>query len=191
MSTISDQIFLNEDIMSCVSENIPNGCILPYLLVNKTNLNSWRRCNGNSMRYQSNTNKMILSDVSYYCGSVAMFEWAIQANMPITAKVFVKSCRYGNLECVKRLRLHNNYPMDAWACQYAAVGGNLDVLQWLCSQDATFGLRNGLVDVILPAAIHGHLHVLQWIHSQCRAMTWDTSSWLNAASGLGHLHILQ
>jgi hypothetical protein len=104
---ISDQIFLNEDIMSCVSEYIPSSCILPYILVNKTNLNSWRRSNGNNMRYQSNTtDKKVVSYVSYYFRSVAMLEWAIQANMPITAKVFANSCRYGNVECVKRFRLN-------------------------------------------------------------------------------------
>jgi hypothetical protein len=100
---ISDQIFLNEDIMSCISEYIPSSCILLYLLVN----NSWRRSNGNNMRYQSNTtDKKVVSYVSYYFRSVAMLEWAIQANMPITAKVFANSCRYGNLERVKRLRLN-------------------------------------------------------------------------------------
>jgi hypothetical protein len=188
---ISEQIFLNEDIMSCVSEYIPNGCILPYLLVNKTTLNSWRRGNnGNNMRYQSNTtNEKTVSDVSYYCESVAMLEWAIQANMPITAKVFAKTCERGNLECVKRLRLHYNCPWDALACRYAARGGKLDVLQWLYTQDVSSGWPS--IDVLVSAAICGHLHVLQWIHSQGHLITWDNAACLSAASGNGHLHILQ
>ncbi len=80
--TMCAQVFLSEDIMSCVAEFIPHGCILPYLLISRTTLNSWKHL----QKYNNIGNNVIKSYVSECCGTVTMLEWAIQANMPITSK---------------------------------------------------------------------------------------------------------
>jgi hypothetical protein len=129
-SILSDKVLLNQDIMSCVAEFIPRGCILPYLLVSATTLNSWKCVNGNRQNnnmanmntnitnnndYNANKVVVLVSNVSEFCGSVSMLEWAIQAaNMPITAMAFWRACEHGNLDCVKLLRLHYDCKWDHW-----------------------------------------------------------------------------
>jgi hypothetical protein len=92
---VSDQVLLNQDIMSCVAEFIPRGCILPYLLVSTTTLNSWKCVNGNnrqnhnlantntninSKQNNNNNPNKVVSYVSEFCGSVSMLEYANDSN---------------------------------------------------------------------------------------------------------------
>jgi hypothetical protein len=206
---LSEQVLLNQDIMSCVAEFIPRGRILPYLLVSTTTLNSWKCVNGNRHNHNlANTNtktkninsklkvnnnnnnniNKVVSDVSEYCGSVSMLEWAIQANMPITVKVFWSACEYGNLDCVKLLRLNYDCEWDSWSILHAAQNCHLHVLQWLRSQDPPCPWDDL---TCACAAANGHLHVLQWLRSQDPPCPWDREICRLRADSEGHLHIVQ
>ena len=67
------------------------------------------------------------------------------------------------------------------------MGGHLNVLQWLRSQDPPCPWDKYACS---GAAERGHLNVLQWLRSQSPPCVWDEDACSGAAKG-GHLNVLQ
>ena len=69
-------------------------------------------------------------------------------------------CQYaalgGHLEVLQWARV-NGCPWDEWTCAYAAEGGHLEVLQWARANGCPWNRIT-----IVAAAGGGHLEVLQW-----------------------------
>ena len=70
-------------------------------------------------------------------------------------------------------------------CRFAAKCGNLEVLQWLRSEDCRWDDR-----VCIEASGGGHLHILHWARSQTPPCPWDALACAYAAQN-GHLDVLQ
>jgi hypothetical protein len=180
-----DSLLHKSDIVCCIIEYMSDGGILPFLLVSKSVMDCWKliKCRNEK---DLNTYR-IRSNISEFCQSVSILEWAIHANIPINSDLFICVCANGNLNCVKMLRLTYNCPWDSDACSYAAWNGHLHILQWLRSQDPPCPWDS---DLCSYAAWNGHLHVLQWARSQDPPCPWESDACNNAATK-GHLHVLQ
>jgi len=70
-----------------------------------------------------------------------------------------------------------------WLCQFAALGGHLDVLQWAREENFHWG-----DSTCARAAEGGHLHVLQWAREH--GCPWDLLTCINYAHDGDHFHIV-
>ena len=96
--------------------------------------------------------------------------------------ILIKSLSYfNNIKLLELAKLKSCYMNSVTG--YAALGGNLDVVQWARGNDYYW---NSIT--CSNAALNGHLHVLQWLRKNgCK---WDR--WTCATSALnGHLEVLQ
>ena len=83
---------------------------------------------------------------------------------------------------------HSSEYSSAYTCcscvPTAAQRGDLEVLQWLRSQNCPWD------DACRATAEHGHLEILQWLRAQEPPCPWSAAT-CSRAAGRGHLHILQ
>ena len=76
--------------------------------------------------------------------------------------------------------------LDTFFCSVAAALGQLEVLQWLRSQDCPWNRQV----VCNLAAAKGHLSVLQWVTSSHRGR-WDKKHCLSLAHTQGHASVVE
>jgi hypothetical protein len=94
----------------------------------------------------------------------------------------------GNLEILQWVRSQDPpCPWDEYTCANAARYGHLDVLQWLRSQNPPCPWDK---NTCAYAAKNCHLNILQWARSQNPPCPWDENTCSYAAL-YGHLNILQ
>jgi len=103
-------------------------------------------------------------------------------------RLFAEAARHGY---VSILRDHatgeSKKLLDAETCKAAAEGGQLDVLEWLRSQDPPCPWS---VETCQYAALNGHLDVLKWLRSQNPPCPWNEWTSYYAASR-GRLDMLK
>lgn len=114
-------------------------------------------------------------------GHTDVLKWARAFECPWDKATTEAAAQGGHL-LILIWAVENGCPHDS-LCQYAALGGQLEVLQWAratlnCPWDET---------VCAAAAEGGHLKLLQWLRQNHCA--WDASTCVNAASG-GHTEVL-
>jgi hypothetical protein len=111
-------------------------------------------------------------------------------NYPITTICFTGAAKIGRLDILKWLLammdphlIGNIQYLGKTASGHAALGGYLDVLEWLYE----FGAQIS-DDISLYATTEGHLHILQWLHQKGLLKLEHLDI---AAINNNHLHILQ
>merc|ERR1711934_692323 len=82
----------------------------------------------------------------------------------------------GHLEILQWLR-SEGCPWDSRACSCAASGGHLETLKWLRSEGCPWD-----EETCRSAAEHGHLEVLKWLRSE--GCPWDEKACSGAAVGV-------
>ena len=112
-------------------------------------------------------------------------EWAVQNGGHLRLNAMWAAAERGHLEMVRLLRERLGCSMSAQTCGWAALGGRLEVLQYLrsgpfpCPWDSETTER---------AAANGHLRVLAWAMQQgCRVSRW---AWAHACIR-GHVCLLR
>ena len=103
--------------------------------------------------------------------------------------IFLASILRGHLEVTKWLATHSRdrieerfpFTKDPMVC--AAVGGHLNILQWLREQRAAWNAQ-----VCFGAACNGHLGVLKWLREE--GCPWDETTCQGAAGG-DHLTVVE
>ena len=88
----------------------------------------------------------------------------------------------GQLEALQWLHA-NSCEWDASTCSCAALGGHLAVLQWARANGCDWD-----ADMCQMAAANGHLDVLQW--ARANGCEWNAETFVAAAEA-GHLAVLQ
>jgi|TARA_B110000305_G_scaffold237898_1_gene302171 hypothetical protein len=95
----------------------------------------------------------------------------------------VQAARSGYLDTFKHM-LQKGRLNKSVVCKFAALGGQLEVLQWARAN----GFCRWNEDTCMRAAMNGHLMVIQWLHAN--GCPWDVYTCGTAAEG-GYLEALQ
>ncbi len=115
-------------------------------------------------------------------GRLPVLKWLLDQNppAPFHVKAMMVSAKSGYLDIIKWAREENN-PKLPWCegvCYDAAQYGQLEVLQWVRSQDPPCPWDE---KVCKFASLHGHLHILKWVRSQDPPCPWDENVCILAA----------
>ena len=128
-------------------------------------------------------------------GDLSVVVYAGEMHAPQDETAVYAACRHGHLDVVDWLvgsgcpwqekNEHDQPHVGGKACQAAAKGGHLHVLQFLRSQHMNAKWNR---NTPMGAAEHGHLEVLRWaIENHCPV---DAYTYHDAAM-YGHVHILE
>ena len=120
--------------------------------------------------YRKRVPGSIRSSIQQHCSRVELCDWAVRSGMPQNYACS-RAAMGGHLNVLQWLRSQN--PPCVWdecACSGAAMGGHLGVLQWLRSQDPPCPRNRWACS---RAVMGGHLDVLQWLRSQDPPCPWD------------------
>lgn len=155
-------------------------------------------------------------------GDLSVVVYACEMHAPRDQKAVYAACRHGHLDVVdwlvgsgcpwKEKDEHDQPHMGGMACEAAAEGGHLHVLQFLRSQHMNAkwnhktpmkAAERGHLEVLRwamenrcpvdpytyhGAAMYGHVHILEYLHAT--HAPYDAFA-ANAAAGQGHLHVLE
>ena len=116
-------------------------------------------------------------------GYLKFLQLALEVKSTVHKDAAGRAAKYGLLDCLQLLHLHNA-PWDADTAAAAASGGHLECISYLRDNGCPFDFR-----AIESAAGVGHLHVLQLLDAFV-VRDWYASATAAAAGG-GHLHCLQ
>ena len=115
-------------------------------------------------------------------GSVALAKWALAEGCPREENgvtMAMAAAQFGHMELVRWLIQEQGFAMDTGVMEDAAMGGNLELVQWLRGEGCSLGKRT-----CLYAVEKGHVEVLRWARENgCPWDTW-TRDW--AATELGY-----
>ena len=125
--------------------------------------------------------------------SLALTKWALETQWVWPKQQFTSGGIYipgacevaaggGHLEVLQWAHA-NGCPWDSETCSEAARGGHLEVLQWARANGCPWD-----PETCSLAAQGGHLEVLQWVRAN--GCPWDRGTCSGAARG-GHLEVLQ
>lgn len=117
-----------------------------------------------------------------------IIEWSYHELVPLKShKILSLWClgaaNAGLLGLLQTYRAMTGLPPPNESCDYAALGGHLEVLKWLQGIGCTFNSNT-----CANAAEGGKLEVLKWLHEQ--NTDWDAIT-CYAAAERGHLEVLQ
>lgn len=118
---------------------------------------------------------------------IHILEWAILNGCP-SNDTLRSAAHAGNLDLLKHLITDLQVPIfsNEELYEYAALGGHLNVLEWL--NNSLMPVDPLYPDICMNAAENGHLHVLKWARE--RNLRWDVRTcWV--ASKNNHLDVLK
>ncbi|SOB74041.1 ankyrin repeat [Cedratvirus lausannensis] len=151
----------------------------------KTKVLDWAIDNGYSCIHPTPCTGPCKSSNLYCCavkgGHLHIIKQLDEKGFPFRVSNFYDVAKYGHWEILKWVK-DRGYLSERF-CSNAALGGRLDILQWLRANGCDWD-----VWVCADAALGGHLEVLKW--ARANGCPWDTWTCRNAAAG-GHLEVLQ
>jgi len=125
-------------------------------------------------------------------GAVNALSWARTHALKWDSKTCMKAAKYGHLAVLQLVARERPGALAGWSLDrtmfnkrvfaYAAGGGHMGVIQWLCEHQCPWD-----EEACLAAARFGHLEVLQWLRA--RDCPWNMWCLHNAAWG-GHTEVV-
>ena len=125
----------------------------------------------------------LLLRVEDFVGSVERLAWAKEIGCAWDEEICAWAASGGHLDVLKWVCAEVGVGADSQVCSLAALGGHLAVLQWAREHGCDWD-----EETCLYAARGGHLDLLRWAHEH--GCPWGASTCASAARG-GHLHVLQ
>jgi len=143
----------------------------------------WVKENGSSWNIEERCSRIY--DAAAYGGHVEVLKW-LRETCPenLLEETFADAARGGHIETLEWLR-ENGCPCNSRACYYAAMMGNLQVLNWLKEKEY-LGVPGETINF---AAAGGKVAVLQWM-KDLGYNCW-TSTTLRVAVREGHVEVLE
>ena len=206
--------FVNKNLYSLLKLQLQNGFFLHFyfieiiqyaIKVNSLNLVEWTFFYNPRFflpRLDSSTSVFIHRCAVKY-GRLDILIWFHQCGIKFTYddNACCVAAEGGHFELVKWLHLENHLPLKIdFDIRYfsflhcAAKGGNLEIIQWACSQGAGFSNSADVAFFARNVATNGHIDILKWAwdYSYCKQFKNDfiKSAAEGAAFG-GFIHILE
>jgi hypothetical protein len=103
-----------------------------------------------------------LCDTAARYGSMEALQTLVFQGYPVTRSTEIQAVRYGQLEILKWLALHNLQRHDAECVTYAARYNQLDIIEWFplsVVSRLSYNIQHA-------AAMHGHLAIFKWCESR-------------------------
>ncbi|CAN0535460.1 unnamed protein product, partial [Scytosiphon promiscuus] len=123
------------------------------------------------------------SAVAIEKGHLCLLRWMIARGHSLDTHAMNTAAMLGRQDVLECIYSSSHDWNNSGTCEFAAMGGQLRVLQWARNIDCPWDSR-----VCSTAAWFGLLEVLKW--ARCNGCPWDAQTCASAARG-GHLEVLK